>query len=103
MPTTTRASDLEGAALTLSPAEAAGPLLAADGLEFSYGHQQVLFGVSVHVGDGEAVALLGTNGAGKSTFLRCVAGLERPSSGRITFLGEDITGRAAEDVVRSGI
>src|SRR5207248_6681227 len=77
--------------------------LAADGLAFSYGQQQVLFGVSLHVGEGEAVALLGTNGAGKSTFLRCAAGLERPSAGRIMFASADITGRPAEQVVRAGL
>ena len=79
------------------------PVLGVDEVTFSYGHQQVLFGVSLHVGDGEAVALLGTNGAGKSTLLRCIAGLERPSAGRITFAGDDITGRPAEHVVRSGL
>jgi ABC-type branched-subunit amino acid transport system ATPase component len=91
----TRASD---AALTTPP-----PLFAAEEVEFSYGHQQVLFGVSLHVGDGEAVTLLGTNGAGKSTLLRCAAGLERPSAGRIMFAGEDVTGRPADQVVRSGL
>src|SRR5438128_12048627 len=90
----TRASD---AALTAPP-----PLFAVENVAFSYGHQQVLFGVSLHVEEGEAVALLGTNGAGKSTLLRCVAGLERPSAGRITLAGEDVTGRPADRVVRSG-
>jgi ABC-type branched-subunit amino acid transport system ATPase component len=66
-------------------------LLAADDITFSYGPLRVLFGVSVSVAEGERVALLGTNGAGKSTFLRVVAGLERPSSGRVEFAGEDIT------------
>src|SRR5439155_11981848 len=66
-------------------------------------HQQVLFGVSLHVNAGEAVALLGTNGAGKSTLLRCASGLERPSGGRILFGDQDITGRPAEQVVRSGL
>lgn len=66
-------------------------LLAADDITFSYGPLRVLFGVSVSVAEGESVALLGTNGAGKSTFLRVVAGLERPASGRVEFDGEDIT------------
>jgi ABC-type branched-subunit amino acid transport system ATPase component len=81
----------------------AAALLAADSVEFAYGQQQVLFGASVRVAPGEAVALLGTNGAGKSTLLRCLSGLERPSSGRVSFGGEDITGRPAEDVVRRGL
>jgi ABC-type branched-subunit amino acid transport system ATPase component len=79
------------------------PLLAAEDVEFAYGHQQVLFGARVTVEPGEAVALLGTNGAGKSTLLRCITGLERPSGGRITFDGADITGVAAEHVVRRGM
>jgi ABC-type branched-subunit amino acid transport system ATPase component len=79
------------------------PLLAADDIEFSYGHQQVLFGARVQVAPGEAVALLGTNGAGKSTLLRCISGLERPSGGCVTFDGDDITGMAAEQVVRRGM
>ena len=66
-------------------------LLVADDITFSYGPLRVLFGVSVSVAEGERVALLGTNGAGKSTFLRVVAGLERPASGRVEFAGEDIT------------
>src|SRR4051812_42848213 len=79
------------------------PLLSAADVTFAYGRQQVLFGVSLDVHDGEAVALLGTNGAGKSTLLRCIAGLERPSGGEIRFAGADVTGRAAETVVRDGL
>jgi branched-chain amino acid transport system ATP-binding protein len=66
-------------------------LLTAADVTFSYGPLPVLFGVSVTVAEGERVALLGTNGAGKSTFLRVVAGLERPAAGRVEFDGEDIT------------
>ena len=51
-------------------------------IEFSYGRLQVLFGVSLDVGEGEAVALLGTSGAGKSTLLRVITGLEKPTRGR---------------------
>jgi len=92
-------------ATSASDAAVAAPprLFAVEDVEFSYGHQQVLFGVSLYVGQGEAVALLGTNGAGKSTLLRCAAGLERPSRGRIMLDGADITGRPAEQVVRSGL
>ena len=91
------------ATLLSEPAVAARPLLAIEDLEFSYGHQQVLFGVSLHVGPGESLALLGTNGAGKSTLLRCASGLEKPSAGRVTFNGEDITGHRAEAIVRQGV
>lgn len=79
------------------------PLLEADAVEFAYGHQKILFGVSITVMPGEAVALLGTNGAGKSTFLKCTAGLQTPSAGRIALAGQDITGLRAEEVTRSGL
>jgi ABC-type branched-subunit amino acid transport system ATPase component len=81
----------------------ASPLLAAEGLEFSYGQLQVLFGVSLELHRGEAVALLGTNGAGKSTFLKLIAGLEQPSAGKVFLDGEDITGVRAEHLVGRGI
>jgi ABC-type branched-subunit amino acid transport system ATPase component len=74
-----------------------------DEVDFSYGRLQVLFGVSLHVEQGEALALLGTNGAGKSTLLRLVCGLERPSSGCITYEGRDITGLPAERLVGQGL
>jgi branched-chain amino acid transport system ATP-binding protein len=75
------------------------PLLDADGIELSYGRMPVLFGVSLSVAAQECVALLGTNGAGKSSLLRVIAGLERPSSGRVTFAGDDITGLRADQIV----
>lgn len=73
------------------------------GLDFSYGHVQVLFGVDVHVRSGEVLALLGTNGAGKSTLLRALSGLEAPSAGTVWHHGEDITSMPAVDRVRRGI
>ena len=60
-------------------------LLDAQDLDVHYGRVQVLFDVSIAVADGEFVALLGTNGAGKSTFLKAVSNLTTPSRGRITF------------------
>src|SRR4051794_40540055 len=74
-----------------------------ESIDFSYGHLQVLFGVSFHVGAGEAVGLLGTNGAGKSTLLRVLAGLERPSAGTVTLDGRDITGVPAESLGAQGL
>ncbi len=65
-------------------------------IDFSYGQLQVLFGISLDVYEGEALALLGTNGAGKSTLLRVIAGLEKPSGGRVSYLGSEITGVPAE-------
>lgn len=79
------------------------PLLGVEGLDFSYGSLQVLFGVCLEVRRGEALALLGTNGAGKSTLLRAVAGLERPAAGKVHFDGEDVTGVPAEQMVRRGL
>jgi ABC-type branched-subunit amino acid transport system ATPase component len=72
-------------------------------IDFSYGHLQVLFDVSMEVFRGEALALVGTNGAGKSTVLRVVAGLETPTSGSITFGGRDITGVLAERLAGEGL
>ena len=79
------------------------PVLSACDLEFCYGRVQVLFGVSIDVAPGEALALLGTNGAGKSTFLRTIAGLDAPSAGRVTFDGHDVTGMPAERMVSRGL
>jgi branched-chain amino acid transport system ATP-binding protein len=78
-------------------------LLVCDGLEASYGTLQVLFGVDMGVERNELLALLGTNGAGKSTVLKSLAGLLPPTAGRVTFDGRDITGMAAEDIARLGL
>jgi ABC-type branched-subunit amino acid transport system ATPase component len=77
--------------------------LRVDEIDFSYGQLQILFGVSLEVKAGEALALLGTNGAGKSTLLKVVAGLEKPSSGTVTYDGNDITGRPAEQLAGTGL
>lgn len=77
--------------------------LDVSGIDFSYGQLQVLFGVSLEVAEGEALALLGTNGAGKSTILRVIAGLEKPSEGTIKYFGRDITGMAAERLPGDGL
>ena len=78
-------------------------LLTCDGVEASYGTLQVLFGVDVGVERNELLALLGTNGAGKSTVLKSVAGLLPPTAGRIRFDGRDITGLPAEEIARLGL
>ena len=72
-------------------------------VDFSYGQLQVLFGVTLEVRTGEVLGLLGTNGAGKSTVLRVLSGLEPPSAGTVTFLGEDVTGTPAEQLVGRGL
>src|SRR5205085_1054201 len=66
-------------------------IVSCQDIDASYGQIQVLFGVHLEVQQGEMLALLGTNGAGKSTVLRVVAGLLRPQKGRVIFEGEDIT------------
>ena len=78
-------------------------LLTCEGVEASYGTLQVLFGVDVGVERNELLALLGTNGAGKSTVLKSVAGLLPPTRGRVTFDGRDITGLPAEEIARLGL
>jgi branched-chain amino acid transport system ATP-binding protein len=66
-------------------------LLAADNLELAYGQLSVCRGISIAINEGEIVALIGANGAGKSTTLRAIAGLMTPRTGAITFRGQDIT------------
>jgi ABC-type branched-subunit amino acid transport system ATPase component len=72
-------------------------------IEFAYGPVQVLFGVSFTVTKGEILGLLGTNGAGKSTVLRVLAGLEVPAGGTVTFDGRDVTDTPAEKLCTSGV
>ncbi len=78
-------------------------VLDVERIEFAYGRLQVLFGITLSVAPGEALALLGTNGAGKSTLLKVISGLEAPTAGAVEFLGADITGEPAEQVVRRGL
>lgn len=68
-----------------------------------YGPVHVLFGIDLEVGDGEVVALLGTNGAGKTTILRVISGVLPPAEGDVTFDGESLVGLRPADVVRRGI
>jgi branched-chain amino acid transport system ATP-binding protein len=72
-------------------------------LAAAYGQAQVLFDVSLEVGPGEAVALLGRNGAGKSTTFRAILGLIARRSGSIVFDGEDISKRPAYEIARRGL
>jgi branched-chain amino acid transport system ATP-binding protein len=77
--------------------------LSVESLDAAYGQAQVLFDVSLHVGAGEAVALLGRNGAGKSTTFRSILGLIARRSGAIVFDGEDISKRPTYEIVRRGL
>jgi branched-chain amino acid transport system ATP-binding protein len=78
-------------------------VIKVDNLVAGYGHLRILKKVSLDVGAGELVTVVGANGAGKSTLLRCIQGLLPPAQGRIEFAGIDITGMAAETVVRHGL
>lgn len=78
-------------------------LLRLEALNAYYGKSHILRDVSLTVGKGEIVALLGLNGAGKSTTMRCILGLMRLRSGSVTFEGKDITGRPAYRIARLGI
>jgi branched-chain amino acid transport system ATP-binding protein len=68
-----------------------------------YGKSHILHGVSLEVGPGEVVGLLGRNGVGKSTTLKSIMGLARPARGRVTLDGRDITGLPAHHLARIGI
>jgi branched-chain amino acid transport system ATP-binding protein len=78
-------------------------LLEVDSLVAYYGDFQALFGLSFQVRAAEVVALLGGNGAGKTTSLRVISGLLRPRSGKVRFFGKDITGLAPAHIVDLGI
>ncbi len=72
-------------------------------LDAGYGDFQALFGVDLHVDDGETVSIIGANGAGKSTLLKTIAGLVQPTRGELQYDGEPLTGRSADHRVASGI
>ena len=78
-------------------------MLKIDDLKVNYGGIEAVKGVSFEVPEKEIVTLIGANGAGKSTILRTIAGLVKPSGGKVEFLGEDITGRSPYEIVSKGI
>ena len=78
-------------------------MLTLDGVDTYYGKSHILHGVSLEVRPGEVVGLLGRNGVGKSTTLKTVMGIVRPSRGRIVFEGRDIAGMAPYRLARIGI
>lgn len=77
-------------------------LLELEQVTASYGHAEVLHGISFNVGDNDAVGILGANGAGKTTTLRAISGLVE-TRGKITFDGRDITGSRPDQVAALGI
>lgn len=99
-------ADADNAAKSLASAQefAKGegtPILRCRDVDLKYGTVQILFGVDMDVYEGEIIALLGTNGAGKSTILKAISGLAPPCGGQIIFDGEDIT--YADAVTTSGM
>jgi branched-chain amino acid transport system ATP-binding protein len=79
------------------------PLLEVNSVSAGYGRIQVLWDVCLKVYEAEIVALVGANGAGKSTLLQTICGLKIPTSGTITFRGERIDGKPANQIVEMGI
>jgi branched-chain amino acid transport system ATP-binding protein len=78
-------------------------ILELDNVHTYYGSIHAIKGISLEVYDGEIVTLIGANGAGKSTTLRTINGLNRPRQGTITFQGRDITSTPAHEIVKRGI
>ena len=78
-------------------------MLQVDDIHVYYGDSHVLQGVSLQVQQGEIVCLLGRNGAGKSTTMCGILGLNPPKTGRVVFKGEEITGRPVYETVRKGL
>lgn len=78
-------------------------MLAVSGLEASYGAGQVLFGVDLAVRPGEVATLIGRNGMGKTTTVRCIAGLMKPNAGTIRFVDADVAGQPSHRIARLGL
>jgi len=75
----------------------------AEGIDVFYGASQILFGVTVAVTEGQTMALLGRNGAGKSTTLKAIAGIAPPARGVVRVLGKPMQGRKPHAIARAGI
>ena len=78
-------------------------MLTVQGLQVAYGGIKAVKGIDLNVGRGELVALIGANGAGKSSTLKALSGLLKPNAGRIDYDGAEITGKPAYHLVRRGL
>lgn len=78
-------------------------MLEVQSLAAGYEGNDVIHDISFHVDEGEAVMVIGSNGAGKTTLFRAMCGLSQPSSGVVRFVGEEVTGRPAQHLVRMGL
>lgn len=94
---------LEKQSMDSGPAHVSEPLLELRQVHVSYGMTAALHGVDLKIAPGEVVALIGANGAGKSTTLRAISGLLKPTRGDILFKGHAIGGVAADRIVGQGI
>jgi branched-chain amino acid transport system ATP-binding protein len=81
----------------------AAPLLETTDVEVAYGEARALFGVSLSVAEGSVTAILGANGAGKSSLASAIAGVVHPRAGRIVFDGHDITGKSSHAIAKMGL
>ncbi|AOT69133.1 ABC transporter ATP-binding protein [Geosporobacter ferrireducens] len=78
-------------------------MLALSNVQAFYGNIQALKGISLEIKEKEIVSLIGSNGAGKTTILKAIAGLMKPRTGEITFQGKEITNKSASEIVKLGI
>ena len=78
-------------------------MLSVEGLDLFYGDAQALSGVSLDVPEGEIVAIVGANGAGKTSLIRAIAGMLKPAAGRVSYKGADITGLDSHRVCNLGV
>ena len=79
------------------------PILKVEGLQAKYGDFLAVESATLDVPAGKIVSVIGANGAGKSTLMETIAGIHKPSAGKVTFKGEDITGMPAEKLVLRGL
>jgi branched-chain amino acid transport system ATP-binding protein len=93
----------QAASAAASKANGDGVILRVDDIHTYYGSIHALKGISIDVREGEVVTLIGANGAGKSTTLRSINGLNHPRQGRIHFQGRDITTAAPHEIVKMGV
>lgn len=79
------------------------PLLSVQGLHAHYGKSHILHGVSFDVGEREVISLLGRNGTGRSTTLKAIMGMLKPTAGSVTLAGKELAGKSAYQIARAGV
>ncbi len=78
-------------------------MLRLENINASYGYLQILWDISLEINRGEVVAVLGSNGVGKTTMLKVISGLLKPSSGKVFFRDEEITGISPDQLCAKGL